>query len=210
MYNRLGFFSYKRGANADDWYERTKDLIESYIRAGVGAYNYSLFFDRTSIPSGSYWENRLREGLDKSPILIAFFSQAYFQSEYCCAELRTFIQREDQLELERGTLIQAASVTDVEYFPDWARMIQVDDFQKHYLLLPTFWESQSGLDYDRALKAFAERSVRRIANIHAAGADYRADFPKLAPRPIDVDTSPLRIFGPAADVRQPFGRRAPE
>jgi hypothetical protein len=208
-YSTLGFFSYTHGAGADQWYSNSKDRIEQYFQNFFGAKDRRIFFDRHSIQSGMDWKIELRDGLDRAPLLIAFFSPAYFNSPYCVAELKTFMAREDQLDLKRGTLIHAAKVYDQCFFPAWARRIKAVALDEFFLLDESFWESPRTHDYDVAIKKFADSATKKIRHIATNGPRYSPDFPKIADVPDQPELDPdlLALFGPQATVPQPFARR---
>lgn len=205
-YRTLGFFSYTHGAGADHWYANSKDRIEQYFQNFLGAKNHRIFFDRHSIEPGADWKDELREGIDRSPLLIAFFSPAYFNSPHCVAELKTFMAREDHLDLRRGTLIHAAKVYDEGFFPAWARRIQSAALDDYFLLDESFWDSPRTHAYDVEIKNFAEGATRKIREIAARGPKYSPDFPKLAdvPDAPELDPDLIALLGPQAPVPQPY------
>lgn len=205
-YNSLGFVSYKTGAGADDWFGTSKASVEMYLKQTFGAHDREVFFDRHSITPGSNWRNELREGIDRAPILIPFFSPGYFNSTYCIAELKTFMAREDHLGLERGTLIHAARTHDQNQFPDWAQDIQAQSFCQFFLLGPTFDGSTVRHGFDQALKEFAESAALKIQKVATTGPLYQSDFPKLpnVPEPIAQNPTLAALFGPQGAVQQPF------
>jgi TIR domain-containing protein len=205
-YNSLGFVSYKRGAGADKWFGTSKSYVENYLKQAFGAHDREVFFDRHSITPGSNWRSELREGLDRAPILLPFFSPGYFNSTYCVAELKTFMAREDQLGLERGTLIHAARTHDQDQFPGWARDIQAQPFCQFFLLGPTFNSSNVRHGFDEALKTFSEGAALKIKSVAASGPLYQSDFPKLpnVPEPITQNPTLAALFGPQGAVHQPF------
>ncbi|HZZ79845.1 MAG TPA: tetratricopeptide repeat protein [Gemmataceae bacterium] len=50
-----------------------------------------IFFDKESILDGQYWQDVLRKGLRQSKVMIAFLSEAYFNSEWCRREWEEYI-----------------------------------------------------------------------------------------------------------------------
>jgi len=208
MYQRCGFFSYKRGTGegAEIWYERTAKFISETIQPQTGLEHCPMFYDKGSIPNGAYWENELRDGLDKSPFLIAFFSPSYFNSTYCMAELRTFIEREDQLGLPRGSLIQTATISEITEFPDWAQDIQTRSFQEFFVPLPSYWDSTAAAKYAVQLSEFSMQIAQKINTIKRGGPQYDEGFPKLSPQPVDVDPGVVNMFAPVSKIKHPFAR----
>lgn len=208
MYQRCGFFSYKRGTGegAEVWYERTANFISETIQPQTGLEHCPMFYDKGSIANGSYWKSELREGLDKSPFLIAFFSPSYFSSTYCMAELKTFIERENKLGLARGTLIQAATISEITELPDWAQDIQTKSFQEFFVPLPSYWESTAAAKYAVRLSEFSMEIAQKINTIKRDGPLYDEHFPKLSPEPVAANLGVANTFAPVGTIRQPFAR----
>lgn len=220
-YRHLCFFSYTRGAGADLWYAKSKEKIENYLQNSLGAKDREVFFDRHSIESGYNWKQRLRDGVDRSPILVAIFSPAYFLSPYCRKELATFMERERHLGLEPGSLIHTAKVYDRALFPRWAQDIQATPLDDYFLLDPGFWGSPNAHAFDKQIKAFADGAAEKIMSIMRERLFYRDDFPKLdeVADPIEADRHEddpplfdehlINLLGPMGPVPQPFlGKRA--
>ncbi|MDW3224157.1 MAG: toll/interleukin-1 receptor domain-containing protein [Paracoccaceae bacterium] len=174
------------GAGADEWFGTSKASVEMYLKQTFGADNREVFFDRHLVILGANWRSELRDGLDRAPILIPFFSPGYFNSDYCVAELKTFMTREDHLDLERGTLIHAARTHDKNHFPSWARDIQARDFCEFFLLGPTFEVSEVRHGFDEALKEFTTGAGDKIKHV-ANNVPHQPDFPKLPNVPDPVE-----------------------
>ncbi|MEP4198485.1 MAG: toll/interleukin-1 receptor domain-containing protein [Aliishimia sp.] len=210
-YSNFGFFSYTHGAGADAWYGTSKNKIEQYFQNAFGERDRQIFFDRQCIDAGTNWQVELREGLDRSPILIPIFSPAYFNSDFCVAELKTFMRREDKLGLQRGALIHAAKVYDHRLFPAWAQQIQAVALDDFFLLDDSFWNSPKSHDFDLVLKGFADAATQKIRKIGLNGPHYNEDFPKLpdVPEPTEPNAELVALFGPQGPVPQPFSEGVP-
>lgn len=199
------FLSYKRDADADadDWHKWSAEKMSSYLRTNTGAPgDINVFVDRKDIPNGSYWRKRLQRALHHSPILIAFVSRAYFQSPYCMAELQTFMDREDELLLERGTLIHMAGIAKPSTFPGHASEFQVENFQPFYAPSESFSETRTASDFSAALNRFCQPIADKL--IHNGFPDHSDDFPILPipdPPPEPAGTS---RWGPLDPIMQPF------
>ena len=210
-YNSIGFFSYRRGPGTDLWYDETQNRINNYLQNFLPIRDIGLFFDRHSIKSGANWKTTLRDGLDRSPILIAFFSAGYFNSTYCGKELATFREREKYFGVEEGALTHIAQVSDNTFFPDWARELQAERMKKYFLLDKSFWDSPMAHDYDLLLRQFAEGAAAKILRIFGDGLLYADDFPKMdeVPEPSDAGQDLAAFLAPRGTVQKPFsGGRA--
>ncbi|MGB0505751.1 MAG: TIR domain-containing protein [Pikeienuella sp.] len=177
MYGYLGFLSYKRDPEMDIWHDQVRRKLETYIRMEIGApNNVRIYQDRSEIRSGQEWERSLTQGLALSPVLFAVFSGAYFASEWCVAELRTFMEREDRLGLPRGTLIKAAAVCGCSGFPEWVNAIQYDNFADEFVPGSAYWETDKSVDFMQGkLKRFATHSCELIRQM----PEYSDEFPRL-------------------------------
>ena len=209
FYENYGFLSYKRGpgSGADAWHSTCQESIGSYLKIDLGEHNVELFFDRHHIAPGAYWMETLRAGLDRSPILLPFFSSGYFRSKICTAELKAFMDREDQLGVDRGTLIHAARTTPDTMFPDWAKGIQAEPMEEFFHIGPTFDSSDIRHDFDVVLKSFSRGAFEKLLNIGNCDAlSYRETFPQLpeVPSPVVQDSITARLFGPQATVPKPY------
>lgn len=88
------FVSYARRDNRDGWISDFVNELRAEHRKFSGGRELVPFFDLDDIHSLDDWEQRLRGGLSKSRLFLAFLSPAYFASEWCRREWRTWIDVE--------------------------------------------------------------------------------------------------------------------
>jgi hypothetical protein len=88
------FVSYARRDNRDGWISDFVHELLAEHRKFSGERKLVPFFDLQDIHSLDDWEHRLHDGLSKSRLFLAFLSPAYFASEWCRREWRTWIDLE--------------------------------------------------------------------------------------------------------------------
>ena len=100
------FVSYARSDNrpfspgAEGWVSAVVRLLEE---AAIEAESpMRIFFDTQEIESGDYWEQKLRDALRSSRVLVAFVSPAYFRSSFCRWEWEQHLLRRERLAAEYG------------------------------------------------------------------------------------------------------------
>ena len=75
-------------------------------------------------------------------MLICIFSPLYFTSAHCLSEIHAFFDREQMLNLRRGSLIACARFHDGERYPVNYRTMQAYDFTKFANTAKRFWETE--------------------------------------------------------------------
>ena len=88
------FVSYARRNNADGWITRFLEALQAEHRAFSGGRDFKVFFDKDDIRSLDDWQHRIYGSLAASRLFVAFVSPAYFASEWCRREWRTWIDVE--------------------------------------------------------------------------------------------------------------------
>ncbi len=204
-YRFSAFLSYKRDADpdADVWHEWSANKIASYLRTNAGLPAATdVFVDRNNIPDGSYWRDRLQKALHHSPILIAFVSRAYFQSPYCMAELKTFMDREDKKMYPRGTLIHMAAIAEPSTFGADAQGFQVEKFHKYYSPSVSFSETRLASEYSAAIRGFTSPISNKLINPDFP--PHSDDFPLCDLPGSDAPPPGHAMFSPQGSISQPF------
>lgn len=87
------FMSY---VHSDDRYGHVKNFHERLsheVKTLVGL-EFPIFLDSEDIRTGQTWQRRIDEALDESLFFIPILTPSFFNSDYCRAELRRFLERE--------------------------------------------------------------------------------------------------------------------
>lgn len=122
------FFSYAHEDN-DTRSQPTHDhmpvvdyFVDLYqrLRRERGREEAKLFLDQASIPPGSPLPAEIQDGLESCTAMIAFYSPAYFKSDYCRREYWTFKEAQLRAEPESGVRkllipVEAAPVNAADY-----------------------------------------------------------------------------------------------
>lgn len=90
------FLSYRRWSEWPDWVEKHfYSLLELWLGEAIGR-KPLIFFDRSSLESGSHLPQALRFDLARSRAQVALWSPMYFSSPWCRMELSLMLAREAQ------------------------------------------------------------------------------------------------------------------
>ena len=143
-----------------------------------------VFIDENDIDTGDAWPERLRRALLRSSFLVCVWTPGYFSSQWCTAELRTMLAREQCLALRteedpRG-LVFPVKFNDVQYFPEYARAIQHLDFSTWNSTAPAFYNSPAFLAFEAATKALAETIAERLDDRPAWKPDWPVETPVIS------------------------------
>jgi hypothetical protein len=90
------FYFFTSYARRDDrrlvqqFHERFQAELERKVRRSV---NCTGFLDRLSMEGGAHWRVELRRALQSSPIMLALWSDDYFDSRWCGREFAVFTER---------------------------------------------------------------------------------------------------------------------
>lgn len=149
------FFSYKRHSLTLEWTRSVHKRLQFWLTQELGGREAELFVDEETIETGDRWPDRLREGLQKSRCMVCVWSPAYFHSDWCVSEWKSFLEREKLLSLGSHGLIAPIRFHDGEHFPPEAQAVQWTDVEAYASTLPAFWASQRALELEDRLKELA-------------------------------------------------------
>lgn len=90
------FMSY---VHSDDRYGHVTHFYErlSHEVKTVVGFEIPIFLDREDIKLGQKWQRRIEEALNEALFFIPILTPSFFNSQYCRAELRRFLERERKL-----------------------------------------------------------------------------------------------------------------
>lgn len=141
-------------------------------------------FDRSELNGvvgfavGTDWRESLRRVVSKARCMVGIWSPQYFVSEICLAEWYSFQQRD---------MVVPLSVNDGDSFPLQAHEQRVN-MNDYFLVGPAMRQSQTYIDFQRAMKQFCVATARKIA---AAPEWHNWNLIEKAPPPpthIDLTT----------------------
>lgn len=92
----VAFMSY---VHSDDRYGHVTNFHErlNHEVKTVAGFEFPIFLDNEDIKLGQKWRRRIKEALDEALFFIPILTPSFFNSEYCRAELRRFLEREQKL-----------------------------------------------------------------------------------------------------------------
>jgi TIR domain len=193
MYKYKALFSYKRHPLTDEWHGELMVRIQFWLSQELGVQDAPIFFDSRSIGNGLAFDKVISDALKQSTVIISVMSPLYFTSAHCRAEIGTFIEREDHLGQNRGSLISCARFHDGASYPIPFSKMQAEDFAEFANPASAFWNSPAGVAFQPRIRAFAGAIAEKIK----AAPDWDNSFPDP---PFDPNGGPLpeRIKRPAA------------
>lgn len=186
------FLSYKRQPLAEQWYLGLVQHLEHWLSQELGR-EVEVFRDTEDIRTGQRWRNRISDSLKRSRCLVCMWSPLYFESEWCVAELESFIRRVEAFDED---LIVPARYYDGDLYPDAAKEFQSPDFSEYTVVAPTFWQSPHAMDFEiKHLRKF----VLDIADAIRAAPEYSEDFPVVEAPDANLMISRKKIGRPGAE-----------
>ena len=142
-----GFWAYAR---RDDVASRgrlgqLRRLVADALQIRVGRTIVDIWQDVADISHGGEWERQIYEAMDRSSFFIPIITPGFVQSEWCCREVRRFVEREKAL--GRGDLMFPILYVDI----DQSRRGEYYDPQVLALLQERQWIDRLASDIYAAL-----------------------------------------------------------
>lgn len=177
------FISYRREPPVLDWVRNHfYPLLDQWLPNFTPVTQRPKIFIDWQIETGAKWPAALKNALKVSRCLIPVWTPEYFRSEWCVAEWKTMIKREQLC--RRGTtqnplgLIYPVIFSDGEHFPTGALDTQHKDLREWNYQYPVFRETAGYLAFDRAIQQLSQE----LANFIQRAPTWR-DWPVVTPRP---------------------------
>src|SRR5215469_7664187 len=93
------FLSYKRHNLTLDWTRGVHRRLQFWLTEELGGREAKLFMDEDTIEVGDRWPEKLRDGIRFSRCMVCVWSASYFQSDWCVSEWKSFLAREQRLNM---------------------------------------------------------------------------------------------------------------
>ena len=186
------FMSY---VHADDRYGHVKSFHEhlSHEVETVVGFDFPIFLDSEDIMLGQSWRRRIEEALDEALFFIPILTPSFFNSEYCRAELRRFLEREKKL--GRDDLILPV------YFVD-ARVLNEEDLRAEDELAAAIAARQRAdwrnLRHEQFTTPLVGRTLEKLA-MQIRDALPRLRQPRQKPPPAPARTEARQSSAPAEE-----------
>lgn len=172
------FISYAGGGAIAQWVcDVFRSEFELWLRDEIK--DVRVFFDKRDIPHGTEFPAVLQRAHQRSKVLVAVLSPAYFQSQWCMTELFSMLGRHDPSSDDPRSFVHPVAAQDCfnlgEIDPDLADLQNLR-FEDH----PT--------GTGRPTKRF-KNDIRQLAVAVADSIEYapawRSDFPIIERPPIE-------------------------
>lgn len=120
----IGFWSYAR---QDDEVSRgrlssLRSLLMSELQQQYGREPIKIFQDVAAIPPGAAWQEEISNALNRATFLIPIITPAFIESEFCCEEVRLFLDRERELNAAHPELAGRRRIFPILY-------VEIDDIE---------------------------------------------------------------------------------
>ena len=183
MYEYDLFVSYKREPKDNElmtpWLRKVLKRIEYYLRQEMGGRRdrARLFLDVDGIEAGEVWPEKIRHALQSARCLMPIWSPEYFHSDWCVAEWRSFLARE-QLVVSRGQgacrLIVPIKFHDGTWFPPEAASVEQFDLRDYAATTEAFWDTKRADELDQILRT---KVAPTLARAIAKAPDFDSAWP---------------------------------
>jgi len=181
------FFSYRRNKLTESWHEKLVEQLKFWLNNEIAERDISIFYDKESIEVGDLWANKIGDALKHSRCIVAVLSPDYFKSEWCYAEISTFLKRQEVLSIPGG-IIMGARFHDGNSYPGAVKNIQQVDFNKYASLSKSFWETRRADDFTEEIKKFAKEIALKIKT----APSFQDDFPIVYPSEVNVQKASIK------------------
>lgn len=185
------FVSYRRTGNVTNWVLNhlvpvlTRCLEDEMCRSP------RVFLD-TRIEIGSRWPDELAEALLRSRYMLCVWSPPYFSSDWCTAEWRSMLAREQAISMPAPHLIYPVVYSDGDTFPPEARDVQSRlDLSQYGYPYEQFSRTEAYLDFHARVRTIAVDLSSRLD----AAPDWRQDWPIIRPNSIPTPRPQLPRLG---------------
>ncbi len=176
------FISYRRRGDVEQWVQlHFRDRLQQTLTNLMGD-EPRVWID-VEQEQGTPWPENIRSALLGSKLLIAIWSPDYFRSEWCMAEWKSMMARQDYVR-KNGSQMPPALVYPVRYsdgdsfHPD-AKLIQCRrDFSQLNYPFETFRDSLKYMDFHDAVHGIAEDLTRWLVDVPPWQADWPVETPK--------------------------------
>jgi hypothetical protein len=188
QYEQDVFISYRRDTNAAEWLRLyLHPRLKQWLKEELG--REPVIYVDWEMETGTIWPEKLRRALLRSRCLLPIFSPPYFTSNWCLAELHSFLARHQQLGMGMvdapDGLIFPVIFSDGDSFPPEAGQIQVQRDRADFGFLrlnnpdPMFGQTPRSPELTEKIGLVAADLKKMIGRAPA----WRDDFPVVLPSP---------------------------
>ena len=188
MYDYDLFVSYRREGPgkkrlSTPWLRQVVPRIEHYLSMELPDREPRIFFDVESLEVGDRWPQSIRDALLRSKCLMPIWTPPYFRSQWCMAEWKSFLAREETVKNEAGhkcRLILPIAAQDGIHYPPEAQDTQQFDLRDYYATTKAFWRTPRADQLDQEIGRLAHKIAKAIQE----APEYREGWPITTPPPM--------------------------
>jgi len=175
------FLSYRHLSKVEDWVrDFFRDELTTWLREELDGEEPQIFWDRDGIHTGNKWEDTIGQALLTSRCLVPVWAPSYFQSNWCLAEMESFLQREQVVSAGANSLV--VPIKWHKNIPPQAPKIQPMDFTRFTWTGNGFKESSVYVGFQQRVQEFASD----LALVVKQSPVFDPSWPILTPDEIEA------------------------
>jgi hypothetical protein len=175
------FISYRRLSRVKEWVRDyfIKALTDSLeMELGVPP---KIFWDEEGVEAGNRFTPTILNALKKSRCLICLWVKPYFQSPWCIAEWKTFVERAQRVNMDARGLTVPIRLRDSEEYTEEFKPL---DFTEFNTTAPHWVQTEKYMSFQSAIDKLAER----IVEIINSAPDFDLNWEVIHPDTITIDS----------------------
>jgi hypothetical protein len=194
MYEFDLFVSYKREPPDQQlvtpWLREVLKRVTYWAGQNMNGKRPRVFFDEQSIEVGDAWPDEIKAALLSAKCLLPIWSPEYFQSAWCLAEWKSFLEREKLFMGRRHgacRLIIPIKIHDGKWFPQEAQRLTPLDLSRYAATTEAFWKTVRADELDQVLMDFAIKVAEFVRDAPDHEDGWPVDLPAPGGPPEDVE-----------------------
>ena len=171
------FLSYSHKPHQGEWVNKIfLPFFKPYLEEAICIKNAAIFIDTDEIKTGQKWENKIKQALIHSKIMVSILSPAYFNSDWCVKEFAFMDYRQINCSYPNNEnfngLIVPIKLIDGENFSDHVNEIQNKPFNDYYRVGKGFIDSPLHSDFQHELQKW----IHDVAHAYNNAPDFNEDW----------------------------------
>jgi hypothetical protein len=139
-----------------------------------------IFWDEDGVEVGNRFTSTILTALKASKCLVTIWSKTYFQSSWCVAEWRTFVERAQQEHLGADGLTVPVRLHDSEKF---VKEFKALDFKNYNQSAPGWINTLNFVEFEQGVNELAARVYRVIQS----APEFRKEWTVIHPDQVQID-----------------------
>lgn len=190
------FISYARRGSVQKWllnhfHSKLVECLEDQLAPAP-----KVYLDRT-MPKAVHWPSNLQNALRHSKIMLQLLTPWYFESQWCMAEWKSMLARQEALGIANTDrsqgLVYSILYSDSENFPNEGREVAWWDFKPFANPDPVYQTTGEYVGFHREVTKLAADLVQLLQQVPPWQPDWPVVIP---PDPVLLPPPPLPRFDP--------------